>query len=199
MPCYDESKIQRSGRTSRVVIFLRASIIGAVLIWFIFRGWAGIIGRETLGVSPFMCYVLSVAILLSYGTWTWIGSTLLHSIIYGRDPWYHYYRSLGWSPFWDTLPWPFNPDSKATRYMGLKEPIYTSFVPPPEWEHQCPVCGARVGSGICWNCNYGADGDSTVYYQRFGQAPDAPPPPNHHPYRHGPVHQSPDFPFPREN
>ena len=53
----------------------------------------------------------------------------------------------------------------------IAEPTYSSFVPPAEWRYQCPKCGSRVQHSVdvCWNCNYGADGDSTAYHGRFGR------------------------------
>ena len=57
-----------------------------------------------------------------------------------------------------------------------REPEYTDFVPPAHWKRVCPECGARVDSDedgycVCWNCNYGADGDSSAYTRVTGRKP----------------------------
>ncbi len=95
-----------------------------------------------------------------------------HFFVYPLDPTGNYYsvRQAGWHPFWDRL-WPlFSPDSDLIRNGGFEEPQYIDFVPPADWQFQCPVCGARQPFEICvcWNCGYGADGDSTAYYERWG-------------------------------
>lgn len=75
--------------------------------------------------------------------------------------------------YWVTLPWPWNPDPLVVRQGGFAEPTYTNFVPPDTWMYQCPKCGARVPEAVCvcWNCNYGADGRSDAYVQRYGNQP----------------------------
>jgi hypothetical protein len=77
--------------------------------------------------------------------------------------------------FWDTLGL-WNPDSDLVRAGGFPEPRYTGFVPPSDWPFQCPRCHVRLqyNPDTCWNCNYGADGDSTAYYEAYG---DIDPPP----------------------
>ena len=95
-----------------------------------------------------------------------------HHFIYPHDPSGNYFdvRRAGWHPFWDRL-WPiFNPDTELIRDGGIQEPQYAGFAPPLHWRCQCPKCGSRVQHQIdvCWNCRYGADGDSTAYYQRWG-------------------------------
>ena len=71
-------------------------------------------------------------------------------------------------PFWDVTA--FNFDSELIRDGGFEEPEYTGFVPPADWRFQCPACGARqpFDFGVCWLCGYGADGDDTAYYRRWG-------------------------------
>lgn len=80
-------------------------------------------------------------------------------------------------PLWDrvTEEWQDNTTSSSFPLIP-SEPHYTAFVPPPYWRFRCPACGARVEhrKGVCWNCNYGADGDSSAYYQAMGQTPPAP-------------------------
>lgn len=83
----------------------------------------------------------------------------------------------GWHPYWDTTV--FNYDSDLIKNGGFEEPVYTNFVPPDDWEFQCPSCGARqqTNFGVCWNCNYGADGDDTAYQDRWGHLDPNPPRP----------------------
>lgn len=118
---------------------------------------------------------------------TWVGLNLLihgvgHLLLYPLDPNGNYYtvRAMGWHPFWDRQWQIVNPDSDLVREGGIQEPGYTNFVPPSDWQYQCPACGARVETdfGICWRCNYGADGDSTAYYDLYGHI-DQPPPPSY--------------------
>jgi len=82
---------------------------------------------------------------------------------------YRALRKTGWHPFWDVTV--FNFDSDLIKDGGFEEPEYTGFVPPAWWSYQCPVCGARQETdfGVCWNCNYGADGDATAYFERWGK------------------------------
>ena len=82
-------------------------------------------------------------------------------------------NSKGWSAIWDRgIIGMANPDSECMRLNGFDEPV-TDFVPPTYWKFRCPVCGARCPEswGVCWNpdCNYGADGDATAYYERYGR------------------------------
>ena len=58
-----------------------------------------------------------------------------------------------WTPEW------VNEKFRTGRIRRPPEPVYTAFVPPPDWRLQCPVCGARVQHpvDVCWNCNFGAD------------------------------------------
>jgi hypothetical protein len=83
----------------------------------------------------------------------------------------------GYSPFWDELHPIFNPTSYFVKQGGFEEPTYTGFVPPSHWRYQCPNCGVKLERNptICWNCNYGADGNSDAYYKRWGHI-DPPPP-----------------------
>jgi hypothetical protein len=79
-----------------------------------------------------------------------------HQIL--RPAYYLMMNNFVWShhdPYFDSLPWPLNPDSKITKETGIEEPS-TSFRPPASWKFQCPVCGARQPSRVCvcWNWNY---------------------------------------------
>lgn len=192
MPCYDLSKLQTKGRTSRVVVFLRTWLAATLVLWFISSSIENI-GGDTLNQPSnfWMCLFSALFMICS----TWCGSVIVHGLIKLGDPWYAYYRSRGWSPFWDSLPWPINPDTDGTRLLGLREPNYKElgFTPPPHWLRQCPICGARMERGrACWNCNYGADGDYSACHQRFGITPDS----HLRHYHQPPSSQPPDFPFP---
>lgn len=115
---------------------------------------------------------LGVAFLLTlwFSLWGSIGVPLLTDYQLRDDPAYQAWRRHGGRPYWDGLQWPINTATESEIYTGLKEPNYTDFVPPPDWRYQCPNCGARVEHQIdvCWNCNYGADGDETAYWERWG-------------------------------
>ena len=97
--------------------------------------------------------------------------TIGHHFIYPHvDSNYHTLRATGFHPIFDRGVFGlFNPDSDLVRHGGFEEPT-TNFVPPVHWQFQCPQCGARVehDPDVCWNCNYGANGDSTAYYERYG-------------------------------
>lgn len=118
--------------------------------------------------------VLATILLTKYLFWSLLAHGIGHFFVYPHDPTGNYYavRRAGWHPFWDRL-WPiFNPDSELIRDGGFEEPVYTDFVPPDDWKYQCPVCGARqpYDFGVCWMCGYGADGDSSAYYERWGDS-----------------------------
>ena len=70
-----------------------------------------------------------------------------------QSTWRHLVADYG--GYWANLPWPWNIDPPEIR---------------TEWLYPCPKCNARnpAQRGICWRCNYGADGDSTAYYQKYG-------------------------------
>lgn len=101
-------------------------------------------------------------------------------LLLGNSPGYQQWTAQGGRPFWDSVPSPFNPDSDLTRDTGYPEPQYTGFVPPRHWQYQCPSCNAKVEhqAGVCWRCNYGADGDSSAYYRRYGGGPPQQQPPD---------------------
>lgn len=126
-----------------------------------------------VGVSAFRYSpVMATMLVTKYLFWMLLGHGIGHLFIYPHDPSGNYYavRRAGWHPCWDGRLWPiFNPDSELIRDGGFEEPEYTYFVPPADWQFQCPVCGARqpYQKCVCWACEYGADGDSTAYYERW--------------------------------
>tara|TARA_R110002126_G_scaffold236476_3_gene380068 strand:- start:1515 stop:2123 length:609 start_codon:yes stop_codon:yes gene_type:complete len=121
------------------------------------------------GAGYFFWYMISHATLWVILFWQWVAHTIAHHLIYPyADPNYCDLRKAGWHPFWDTTI--YNHDSELIKDGGFEEPIYEGFVPPAHWRFQCPVCGARqqTNFGVCWNCNYGEDGDESAYYERWG-------------------------------
>jgi len=127
----------------------------------------------------------------------WIAFTVGGAVL--RDENMRRLEQSGFSFFWDTLPWPWNPDSDFVRAGGRPEPAYTNgFVPPKHWQYQCPRCGARweTNFGRCYNCDYGHDGRSDDYYALYpherpqGQSaqpnPSPTPPPEEPPQHPGP-------------
>lgn len=175
---YDHTKWQRRGRTSRIVVVLRSTAIFGTLLWFIIILMRWLIDSSFFKSFDFWnWYAVAFILLLVYGAQWWVVHLLGYSVFYAGDPIYEKLRRHGWSPFWDQIGWPFNPDSELTKRTGLAEPTYTTFVPPDEWMAQCPVCGARLPNEdqqICWNCNYGADGDNSAFYERWPHERPAP-------------------------
>ena len=111
----------------------------------------------------------SLFIVGGFGLFGWIIVNVGTRLFCGRDPQFQNYVRNGGDPYFDTLPRPLNPDSQTTRNTGIAEPK-TGFKPPRNWTFVCPQCGARQPSRVCvcWNCNYGANGDSSAYFQRWG-------------------------------
>ena len=122
-------------------------------------------------LSPDWCLMVGLILTTAYVSFFLFIHFLGHLFIYPHVAENYYTtRAAGWHPFWDTKWRIFNPDSELIRNGGFEEPEYTDFVPPADWQFQCPVCGARqpFDEGICWMCGYGADGNSDAYYERWG-------------------------------
>ena len=170
-------------------LFIAAWILSVVVLW--------ILPFKTPACDPFRYGpVLATILVFKIVFWALVAHTIGHFFIYPHDPTGNYYqvRAMGWHPFWDRL-WPiFNPDPPFVRDGGIFEPEYTKFVPPDDWPYQCPSCGARnpYEVCVCWNCGYGADGDSTAYYERYGHI-EPPPPPSHD--GHSPPPEEPMGPY----
>ena len=143
-------------RTSRFVIIIRSCII-FFIIWTVI-GWAFNTPTANKQWSPWFVLALSLGTILLYGGFGWIFVRIGMAVLHGNDPDYHRFLRSGGDPYFASLPWPFNPDSRATRVTGIREPK-TPFVPPDDWRFQCPNCGARVQHRIdvCWNCGYGSN------------------------------------------
>ncbi len=112
-------------------------------------------------VVPFWLTVIITSLFWSFA---WFGTLMVK-----HDLEYQQWVAAGGHYFFDLLPRVLNPDSELVRNGGFAEPTYTDFVPPANFRHQCPNCGVRVQHAVdvCWNCNYGANGDSTAYYKRY--------------------------------
>jgi len=136
-------------------------------------------GLSGSNMFPFQA-VIGVSIVLTF-LFTgvgWLVSTAGAEVLLKNNDDYQQWRKMGGRPYWDSIGWPVNAATPIERQTGLAEPEYTDFVPPPSWQYQCPVCGSRVEKQIdvCWNCNYGADGDGSAYVKRWGTAPPEGPP-----------------------
>jgi len=124
---------------------------------------------ETSFWTPLEMAISAVLTVAFFGGICWVIVNVLMRLFYGRNIQFQSYLRRGGDPYIDSLPYPFNPDSDIVRQTGMAEPN-TAFKPPANWKFQCPQCGARVQHqiDICWNCGYGADGDSSAYLRRYG-------------------------------
>ena len=160
-------------------VVLMARIFGVyfILTFFLSMFW-NILSWIAAGTTMFpFGAVIGVSIVMTIITVCtgWTFSTVGGELLMGRDPAYRKWKEKGGRPYWDFIGWPITSPPKPApiqELTGQPEPTYTNFVPPDDWRYQCPACGARVQHqvDVCWNCNYGADGDSTAYYQRYGSA-----------------------------
>ena len=164
--CANNEKM-RQNRAPYYAIYARM-VISMALIFVPLNWFVGyIVGREFLSFwAAFLSCHLAILLVICLGLAAHKGT---EQLVVGNSM-YQQMKQQGFHYYFDCLPRPFNPDTPIKRDTGLTEPQYTTFVPPANWLFQCPNCGARVAEQICicWNCNYGADGDSTVYYQKFG-------------------------------
>lgn len=149
----------------RMTLFMLAFLLGAE--WLIQtalnREFAG---YWTAALAAYLAaFILMACSMLAHSGMAWA--------VMNDDPKYQSLKAKGFDFFLDNLPETLNPDNDLERETGLKEPQYNGFVPPKNWLYQCPRCGARVEKQIdvCWNCQYGADGNSADYYQRWGNTP----------------------------
>lgn len=158
----------RTGRTSRSAIFVRAFLIVFLISIVLAESWNWAIDERFW--SPVEIAVASLMIVVCFGGFGWLVVNVGTRLICGSDPEFGRYIRSGGDPYFDTLPSPLNPDSPLTRQTGLQEPAISKQAP-RSWRYQCPVCGCRQPSRICvcWNCGYGADGDSTAYVERWGE------------------------------
>lgn len=154
-------------RTSKIAIFIRATVI--VFVIYMILAWAWNSMTNTNFWTPWEMGISAVLTVFLFGGFAWAVTNFGMGLIYGRSQQYDAYRRGGGDPFFDSLPRVFNPDSRQVRETGMAEPR-TSFVPPASWKFQCPVCGAKQPSRVCvcWNCDYGSNGDSSEFFKKFG-------------------------------
>lgn len=156
-------------RPSKAVLSLRffgftfAVVLGLAVVLNTLSG----IVMLALPVVIIVAIVLSI-VFISIGSAT---SNLGAKLLVEKDPEYQAWKKRGGRPYWDYLPSIITGMNALERQTGIREPKYTTFVPPKSWLYQCPKCGARVEKfiDVCWNCNYGADGDATAYEEKFGK------------------------------
>lgn len=156
-------------RTSKIAIFIRATVI--VFAIYMMMAWSWNSMTNSYFWKPWEMGISAILTVLLFGGFAWLFVKIGMGLIYGRSQQYQSYRQGGGDPYFDSLPWPLNADSRQVRETGMAEPN-TAFVPPASWKFQCPVCGAKQPSRVCvcWNCSYGQDNDSTAYFQRFGES-----------------------------
>ena len=149
----------RGQRTSRFVIFLRATFYGGCLLRLFFHSlpFSGHYYATTWSTWWFP-FLLSASMMVPIGLFCMAVDYFVYGGLFGDGAEYQRLRQQGWSPFWDRLPPPYNFDSEYTRQTGLGEPSQVTQLQNPQY--QCPACGVKVEQsfGVCWNCNYGADG-----------------------------------------
>ena len=155
--------------TNRHPVLLVLRMFGTVfiIVFLISMFWNTLSWMAGAGTMFPMAVAFWVAVVLTVSGWTGatVGSTVFLRNHEGHQNW----KKRGGRPFWDTVGWPINTATDIERETGIAEPEYTTWTPPAHFKYQCPKCGSRVEKKIdvCWNCNYGADGDSTAYRQRF--------------------------------
>jgi len=155
-------------RPSISMLLLRYFVTVLVITFLFSMFWNTLSGTN---MFPFEAVIgVSVVLTVLFNVVGWVINTIAREVLLGRNAEYQKWKKMGGRPYWDSLGWPINTATPIERETGLAEPEYTDFVPPADWRYQCPVCGARVEKQIdvCWQCSYGADGDSTAYEQRWG-------------------------------
>ena len=136
-------------KTSKAAVFVRA----VVVVWLIFMplSWMWNAATGTSVWSAFEMLLSAIITVAFFGTAAWAITKVAMGLIYGRNPEYRAYRRQGGDPFIDSLPRILKPRESA-------------------WQFQCPVCEAPVERriDICGRCGYGSDGDSSAYFDRYG-------------------------------
>lgn len=158
-------------RPSPAMLMLRMFGTILLIMFLMSMFWNGLSGTN---MFPFKAVIgASVILTFLFTSVGWLVSAVGAGVLLQNNEEYQDWRKKGGRPYWDSLGWPINTATPIERQTGLAEPEYTTFVPPSSWLYQCPVCGSRVEKQIdvCWNCNYGADGDSTAYVDRWGGTP----------------------------
>lgn len=157
-----------NGRPSVFVLLFRYFVTVFVILLVISIFWNTLSGTNMFPLNAVIGS--SVVMTVLFNVVGWMLNTVAGEALFGRNAEYQKWKKTGGRPYWDSLGWPINTATPIERQTGLAEPEYTDFIPPSHFKYQCPVCGARVEKQIdvCWNCNYGADGDSTAYHKRWG-------------------------------
>ena len=143
-------------RTSRFVIVVRAVIIVFVIYMMMAWAWNSITLSNTW--TAWEMFVSAVLTVILFGGFAWLMTNLGMAVLFGRNSDYRQMRSNGFDPYFDSLPWPLN----SNAVIGNPNPSAFKF--------HCPVCSCPVEKRIdvCPECGYGADGDSTAYFEKFG-------------------------------
>jgi hypothetical protein len=155
-------------RPSAIVLLFRYFVTVFVITFLVSMFWNTLSGTN---MFPFGAVIgVSVVLTVLFNVVGWVVVTGGSEVLLNNDPNFQKWKKMGGRPYWDSIGWPINTATPIERQKGLAEPEYTDFVPPADWRYQCPVCGARVEKQIdvCWQCSYGANGDSTAYHQRWG-------------------------------
>ncbi len=136
-------------RTSKFGVFVRSCVVVFLIYMVLSMLWNWMSG--TFFWTPFHMAVSAVITVAFFGGIAWVITNLGMFLIYGRNSEYQRYRQGGGDPFFDSFPRIFNPNES-------------------DWQFQCPVCGSLVENRIdvCGRCGYGSDGDSSAYFERYG-------------------------------
>ena len=150
-------------RTSKLGVFVRSSFV--IFCIFLPMSWVWNSITQTYFFTVTDMAISAVVTVAFYGGFAWLVTNLGMNLMYGSNPQYQAYKRNGGDPYIDILPSILKPNSSAARQTGREEP-------PASWKFCCPSCNARVQHQIdvCWNCNYGADSDSSVYFEQNGSA-----------------------------
>lgn len=163
-----------SAKPSALTLMFRMFCTVAFMLFVISVFWNVVSG---FNMFPLVVVLISAAVItILFVIVGGIFTNIAGEVVYGNNSKYKKWKDDGGRPFWDSLAWPINAASRIERQTGLAEPKYTDFTPPQNWMYQCPSCGARVEHqyDVCWNCNYGADGDNSEYVKRWGVPPERP-------------------------
>ena len=148
-------------RTSKFAVFIRSCIV--VFCIYLPLSW---MFNKMVGEHYFTMTDMAISAVVSvifYGGFAWLFTNIGMRMIYGNDPQYQAFKRNGGDPFIDSLPRLFTGKGQSKPSQQIKGPEH--------WKFSCPRCDSKVEHqiGTCWNCNYGADGDSTLYLQQNGK------------------------------
>lgn len=143
-------------RTPKFIIFIRAVAIVFGIYMLMAWAWNSITLSNTW--TAWEMIVSAVLTVILFGGFAWFVTNLGMAVLFGGNSDYQRMKRNGFDPYLDSLPWPLNSNSG----FGNSRPSAFKF--------QCPVCSGPVEKRIdvCPACGYGADGDSTAYFKKFG-------------------------------